>query len=174
LALQDGEFNLHPFTEPPRRTIQGSWEFLLMEAARLTDEGTQFFKAAPAKAQPFEGATTEPVAATIPDAATFTWKRAEPAAAPPPPVVIDEVRIEEILLCSGSGEVLYELQCTALDDRLRLLEQVEQQATQLSSLAPLGRFDRMEILIGDGRVVCQVQPDRRLFVRSARSNAEIA
>ena len=35
LALRGGEFNLLPFTEPPRRTIEGQWESLLMEAARL-------------------------------------------------------------------------------------------------------------------------------------------
>src|ERR1039457_2267409 len=39
LALRGGEFNLLPYTEPPRRTIEGQWESLLMEAARLTDEG---------------------------------------------------------------------------------------------------------------------------------------
>lgn len=38
LALRGGEFNLLPYTEPAERTIQGQWEFLLMEAARLQDE----------------------------------------------------------------------------------------------------------------------------------------
>jgi len=43
LALHGGEFNLLPFSEPPRRSIEGNWEFLVMEAARLSDEGTNFF-----------------------------------------------------------------------------------------------------------------------------------
>jgi len=38
MALAGGNFNLKPFSEPPTRTISGSWEFLLMEAARIRDE----------------------------------------------------------------------------------------------------------------------------------------
>src|SRR5580692_4640828 len=38
LALKGGEFSLRPFTAPPVQTIDGSWEFLLMEAARARDE----------------------------------------------------------------------------------------------------------------------------------------
>ena len=44
LALRGGEFNLLPYSEPPRRTIEGQWESLLMEAARLTDEGQKFLE----------------------------------------------------------------------------------------------------------------------------------
>ena len=40
LGLKGGEFKLHPFTEPARRTISGQYEFLLMEAARLQDENS--------------------------------------------------------------------------------------------------------------------------------------
>ena len=38
LALPGGQFVVHPLREPPARTIQNSWEFLLMEAARVQDE----------------------------------------------------------------------------------------------------------------------------------------
>jgi CheY-like chemotaxis protein len=153
LALRGGEFNLLPFTEPPRRTIEGQWESLLMEAARLSDEGQKFLEpdeAGPGAAEPGE------LAAAAPD---------RPAG---------QVRIEEIVLCSGAGEVLYEWDTKSLELRLRLLQQIEQQAAQLSSLAPVGRFDRLEILTPDGRIVCQVQPDRRLFVRSAGTRAAVA
>ncbi|HRT10904.1 MAG TPA: response regulator, partial [Candidatus Paceibacterota bacterium] len=40
LGLRGGEFNLLPFSPPPERTITGQYEFLLMEAARLSDEQT--------------------------------------------------------------------------------------------------------------------------------------
>ena len=40
LSLAGGEFHLHPFKAPPQRTIGGSWEVLLMEAARICDEET--------------------------------------------------------------------------------------------------------------------------------------
>jgi CheY-like chemotaxis protein len=146
LTLRGGEFNLLPFAEPPRRSIQGQWESLLMEAARLSDEGQKFLE--PEEAEPGELVT--------------------PAA---PDRSGSQVRIEEIVLCSGAGEVLYEWDTKSLELRLRLLEQIEQQAAQLSSLAPVGRFDRLEIITPDGRIVCQVQPDRRLFVRSAGTKA---
>jgi CheY-like chemotaxis protein len=147
LALRGGEFNLLPYSEPPRRTIEGQWESLLMEAARLTDEGQNFL---------------EP-----PQAETGSTESAQVAAAGTVEFPPGQLRIEEIILCSGAGEVLYEWESKSLELRLRLMEQIEQQATQLSSLAPVGRFDRLEILTAEGRIVCQVQPDRRLFVRRA-------
>jgi CheY-like chemotaxis protein len=152
LALRGGEFNLLPFSEPARRTIQGQWESLLMEAARLSDEGQEFLEPEDSGADAAEPA--EPwagVAAELPPGGG--------------------VRIEETVLCSGAGEVLHEWQTKSLELRLRLMDQVEQQAAQLSSLAPVGRFDRLEILTPEGRILCQVQPDRRLFVRSAGTKA---
>src|ERR1700733_5233046 len=41
LSLKGGEFSLRPYAEPPRQTIDGPWEFLVMEAARARDEGTE-------------------------------------------------------------------------------------------------------------------------------------
>jgi CheY-like chemotaxis protein len=38
LALAGGSFELLPFEPPPQCTIEGQWESLLMEAARLRDE----------------------------------------------------------------------------------------------------------------------------------------
>jgi len=154
LALRGGEFNLRPFNEPSRRTIEGQWESLLMEAARLNDEGQRFLEpeeAGPGVAEPGEAAVARAMG-----------------------LGAGEVRIEEIVLCAGAGEVLYEWDTKSLELRLRLLEQIEQQATQLSSLAPVGRFDRLEILTLEGRIVCQVQPDRRLFVRSTGTRAAVA
>ncbi|MGA2801584.1 MAG: DUF4388 domain-containing protein [Verrucomicrobiota bacterium] len=39
LSLNGGEFQLNPFKPPSARTVHGQWEFLLMEAARVHDEG---------------------------------------------------------------------------------------------------------------------------------------
>jgi DNA-binding NarL/FixJ family response regulator len=150
LGLRGGEFNLLPFAEPSQRTIAGHYEFLLMEAARLTDEGTTFFQAPPAEAAPVEALSTQ-----LP----------ELNAAAAPPVSPPTFRIEELLLCSGAGEVLFERGCPSLERRLTLLGQIEQQAAQLSNMVPAGRFDRLEILTADGRMVCQVQPHMRLLVR---------
>jgi CheY-like chemotaxis protein len=154
LALRGGEFNLLPFAEPPRRTIEGQWESLLMEAARLSDEGQKFLE------------TEEPE-----PAAAKPGERAASAAAELPG---GQMRIAETVLCSGAGEVLHEWETKSLELRLRLLEQVEQQAAQLSSLVSVGRFDRLEIQTLEGRVICQVQPDRRLFVRTAGTQTSVA
>jgi CheY-like chemotaxis protein len=40
LSLRGGEFQLKPFKAPPQRTINTRWEFLLMDAARASDEET--------------------------------------------------------------------------------------------------------------------------------------
>ena len=40
LSLRGGEFALRPFKAPPQRTIDTRWEFLLMDAARASDEET--------------------------------------------------------------------------------------------------------------------------------------
>lgn len=42
LAISNGQFRVQPFHNPPQHTIQGSWEYLLMEAARMRDETTSF------------------------------------------------------------------------------------------------------------------------------------
>lgn len=38
LGLRNGEFRMQTFQAPPERSIAGSWEYLLMEAARQSDE----------------------------------------------------------------------------------------------------------------------------------------
>ena len=82
LALPSGEFQLHPFEPPPKRTIEGQWEFLLMEAARVRDEtGSQ----APATSRP-------------PNRSRY------PMSNPPPRRPIWQCSVEETLICSGQGE----------------------------------------------------------------------
>ncbi len=64
LALRGGEFSVKPFKAPPQRTIEARWEFLLMDAARATDEETVILRKpatpAPAAVAPpvTEGETT--------------------------------------------------------------------------------------------------------------------
>lgn len=158
LALQGGDFNLLIFSEPPHRTISGHWESLLMEAARLSDEGADLLKqGAP------EGSVAEaPANATATSAATV--ESPAPHAA---------VSIEETLLCSGAGEVLYHWQCESVDARKRLLDQIEHQAAEISALGAVGRFDRLEILSPDGRLVCQVNSQMRLLLRSVSSEVSL-
>lgn len=157
LALMGGEFNLQPFSPPPRTTISGHYEFLLMEAARLSDEGAQAAKTNSVEPA-FEGLSA------VAGQASERTVREEAAGA---------VVIQEVLLCSGAGEVLYEKDCPSAERRSALLEQVEQQAEQLASLAPTGRFDRLEVFTATGKVICQIQPHLRLLVRSASLGAAV-
>lgn len=145
VGLTGGEFTLLEYTEPPKRTIEGSWEGLLMEAAQLIDEGTVALEPETTAAAPTPG---EPI------------------------LTNGEVQIEEIVLGSSGGNVLYEWGCKKLDGRLKLMEQVEEQARAVSEAVKVGVFDRLEIVTAKGRIVCQVQPQRRLFVRTNRGKQQ--
>ncbi len=61
LSLRGGEFELKPFKAPPQRTINIRWEFLLMDAARATDEETILIQK-PAAPEPAADGETEHIA----------------------------------------------------------------------------------------------------------------
>ncbi len=159
LGFRGGEFNFRAYEEPPRRTITGHWEFLLMEAARLQDERGE---AGGAKG---EGEKADTAFITAANLHGPSAKELSPLV-PKSGLDAQSARIGEVVLYSGSGEMLYESQCQSVDARLQLLAQVEEQAKQLNAILPAGCFDRVEMTLMDGRVVAQVSPDRRLFVRS--------
>jgi CheY-like chemotaxis protein len=145
LGLSGGEFTLQPFTEPPRRSISGQYEFLLMEAARLRDENSSplplssSFGAADSAASGENAVRTEPRG----------------------------VRIEETLLCSRAGEVLYQWNCGSIENRLDLFKKLEEQAIAAAKGTPSGRFHRVSMDIGTSRLIVQIQPAYKLLVRSA-------
>lgn len=142
LALSGGEFHLKPFMTPPRRTIDGHWESLLMESARLRDEAsatTHITRPAPVVPEP----------------------------EPPPPVEAPAARkVEEIVLCSGTGELLYEWQPKNVDRRIQLLDLISNIAISLAKTPPLTRGERIEVESPEARVVLLIQPDRRIFVQT--------
>jgi len=142
LALQEGGFNLLPFSEPAQRTISGQWEFLLMEAARLSDEASL--------GTPDEGPPP-----------------AEPEPVAPPQEIEQRTCIQEFVLFSGSGEVLHSWQSSQVDQRLALLRHIDAQAREITAVAPVGRLEQLEAIQDDTRTVCQVRMDRLLVVASA-------
>jgi len=139
LALPGGQFTLQPFAEPPRRTVNGQYQFLLMEAARLRDETGSQSSHKPGSISPGETMT---------------------------PTEARGVRIEEVLLSSGAGEVLYQSKCEAIENRLDLFREIEKQAVQASKGTPSGRFHRVSVDTGNNRVLVQIQPAFKLLVRS--------
>jgi CheY-like chemotaxis protein len=145
LGLSGGEFTVQPFTEPERQTISGQYEFLLMEAARLRDENSLD--------SPKPGGRAPELSAAFGENAIKTEPRG--------------IRIEEALLCSRAGEVLYQRNCEAIEQRLELFKHVERQALEAAKGTPSGRFHRVSMDLGPSRVVIQIQPAYKLLVRSA-------
>jgi CheY-like chemotaxis protein len=142
LSLPGGSFELVPFEIPPQKSINGPWEFLLMEAARVRDEMAS------------QTAPGEPVV----DPETL----AAPTAA--------SVCVTETLICSHMGKVLYEAGCPDVPARVLLLKNVGRQAAQLAQIAAVGDFDRVEMQFSHGRAIAQSRPDRLVFVAVANAN----
>ena len=62
-------------------------------------------------------------------------------------------RIDEMLICSPQGDVLYENHCPNIAQRVNFLEFISQKARQLGQGLPMGCFDRLELEMGTSRVV---------------------
>jgi hypothetical protein len=139
LSLSGGSFELVPFEKPSERTIEGQWESLLMEAARVRDE----------------------------NAAQATPEKPRPDAETPVDSTAVSARVVETLICSGQGEMLYHAECADVNARLALLQRIAEQAAQLAQMLPLGTFDRLEMQFADGRAIAQSRTDRLVFVRTA-------
>jgi hypothetical protein len=162
LSLRGGQFGLRPFVEPPQPTIEGSWEFLLMEAARQQDEA----RSGKSSIESSESAGLPEVeAAAEPPPGVPCLPRVQPDTEQDQP----PNRIEEVLLCSAQGEVLYEWQCPKAEARISLLEFISQKGWQMQSTLPVGRLDRLEMQAPQSRVIMRVQAERGLFVRSSRA-----
>ena len=181
MALAGGNFNLKPFTEPPARTINGSWEFLLMEAARLRDEA----KEPSLNPSAVEAGESTPTLAGIEE----IFRRAPPLAAraiggvgggesvPGPsiaPAPVERVRpkIDEVLICSTKGDVLYEWQCPDTNARIRFLQFLSQKSWQLRQGLPVGPFQRLVVEGPGDRIVTHIDSDSALYVRSSHFPAE--
>jgi CheY-like chemotaxis protein len=208
LAFRGGEFVLKPFTEPTEQTLEGSWEFLLMEAARVRDEmgetlagvATATADEGPPRADPgiiaglsdsalpgplgtesqpedmaptaerasevasAPGDTAAVVSVSAPgEAPEPTMTQLAPSAAEAPP---RRRRIEEVLICSAQGDVLYEWQCRNSDLWINFFEFLSQKSRRLAQGLVLGEFDRIEVCGTGTRLVALVTPQRGVLVRA--------
>jgi CheY-like chemotaxis protein len=177
LALPGGEFELRTWAEPSQKTITGSWEFLLMEAARSRDETTQPPGPTGGTETPFlqredtsltqDSPTVVPVLDGLPpgadidgaESAVLAGDRTETSHRP---------QVEEVLICSLQGEVLHEWQCPNTTGRVSFLEFISQKARQLAQRLPVGAFDRLEANATESRMIAQIQPERALYLRVSR------
>ncbi len=190
LSLKGGEFSLRPFVEPPRQTIDGPWEFLVMEAARANDEasGTEAEETEPQTIVPPEPLLPMPKPAPplrpppdtiIPAAPVFTHAVA-PKTAPAQTVEVSAparngaampARIDEMVVCSNKCDVLYEWQSVNASDRVSFLEFLSRKSFQLGEGLNLGEFDRLEIEGGRSRVIARIKKDRGIFMRASKGPA---
>ena len=178
MAFSGGQFNLRPFIEPPERTLSGQWEFLLMEAARKSDEARESgAQLSDASATTVAESSTDVAQSTKPPLsedvqALLARMTSNPAMAQPVPVVPPGVssrpRIDEMLVCSADGEVLHEWQCPATDMWVNFFEFVSQRTRLLAQTLPLGKFDRLEVESGGARAVVLISAERGVLIKSRR------
>lgn len=175
VGLKGGEFDLRAYYEPPVQSIEGQWEFLLMEAARQQDEEAM------ADPAPGDAVTDMPTLDSMPDLfkpvrpQTAQADDVTPDAAPAAPEAEPEDDrpnvVDEMLICSPQGEVIYEWQCREAAGRIGFLEFLSQKSRQFPASLGFGRLDRLEVLTPQARVVAQLQPDCGVFVRCSKGTS---
>ncbi len=178
LALKGGEFDLRAFEEPGQESIEGQWEFLLMEAARQLDEETES-----AAKKPNEDDGKEISLDSLPDMFLSQKKPVDPEAIvaqvgepveglPISPVEDEKPnRVDEIVVCSPQGDVIYEWQSVDTEKRISFLEFLSQKSQQMGSKLNFGKFDRLEILTAKSKIVAQLQPDCGVLIRTSKQES---
>jgi hypothetical protein len=182
LAMSGGQFNLKPFTEPPARSLSGQWEFLLMEAARQSDEDKETKAALTAGAgekfrEEVERLNSGAASADASPSPSGIAAALEAPAGPAPHLespgvwpagVASRPKVDEVLVCSAQGEVLYEWQCAHTDLWVNFFEFVSQQGRRLAQALPVGEFNRLEIQSGGVRAVVIIANGRGVLVKTRR------
>ena len=134
LSLPGGSFELAQFEAPPDKTLNGQWEMLLMEAARVKDENAAL------------GKTDESDAETAVQTKTSS-------------------RLEGSLVCTRTGETLFDAVSEDSTPHVAWLKTIEQKALQMGEIFPLGGFDRLENESTDGRVLALSRANKLIYVR---------
>ena len=167
IGLPGGEFSLKPFVAPTARTVEGQWEFLLMEACRQRDEAEAQAAAGPAEEADGTGGQEgeSPAAGIAPAPEPVAPKTAAPGETAPPR---ERARIDEVLICSEQGEVLYEYACRDANARINLLEFISQRSRKLAQVLDTGSLARLELEGSKGRMVARFQNGCGVLVRASR------
>jgi CheY-like chemotaxis protein len=78
-------------------------------------------------------------------------------------------RLEGTLVCTRTGELLFEAVGEDSSPHVSWLKHMEQQALQFGEIMPLGGFDRMETELADGRVIALSRSNKLVYVRASTS-----
>ena len=135
LALKGGQFHHAAYAEPETRTIDSSWEFLLMEAARQRDE-----------------------------LACATDRAAAPAAPPQRVAVIPASACKEIVITSDRGEVIFERGSTDKQGRASVMKLIRNVGAKVGDMLAFGPLERVEFPGDKERSVVRVTDQGAVFV----------
>jgi len=139
LALRGGEFHHVAYTEPAAHTLEGSWEFLLMEAARHRDE----------------------VLATSLEQAGENESNSGPATSG------RTSEVSEVVVSSIQGEILYERGAQNAGERMAVLNVLHNAGRRLEEFLPFGALERIEFSRENERLVIRLHEQGGVFVRGA-------
>jgi hypothetical protein len=163
LTISGGEFKHLPFAPPARETLEGSWEFLLLEAVRQRDEaaGGEPGVTDVVPVETFQNASVAQEVPPVP--APFIAPEPGPAES----VTAEEAPlINELVVCSGMGEVLYEIGSPNAPARRKLCAAAMEGGAKIQSLIPVGNLERVEFLSAPGRVMARFLDGQSLFLRA--------
>lgn len=166
LTITGGEFKHLPFAEPPRETLEGSWEFLLLEAVRQRDEaagGEAGQTDAMPEADLFQSANAAPEAPEPRLAPIFLQAESAPVEAAP---VEEAPVINELVVCADTGEVLYETGSPSAAARRKMCAAAFDGGAKIQALIPVGALERIEFLSAPGRVMARFQDGQSIFIRA--------
>lgn len=155
LTLSGGEFHHRPFIAPSRETLEGSWEFLLLEAVRQRDEAAS--RATPENIKATAPSSVEPGA--VPEISTTN---PDDTAAPV---------IEELVVCSEQGEPLYGSQSAQAQVRCAWCATLLENSAHLQALLPIGVLERVEFISVPGRMIARFYEGHGIFVRADSGEA---
>ena len=82
---------------------------------------------------------------------------------PAPPKT--SARLEGTLVCTRTGETLFDAVGDDCNAHISWLKAVEQQALQMCEILPLGGFDRLETETAEGRVLALSRANKLVYVR---------
>jgi hypothetical protein len=150
LAFRGGQFSIKSLEQPERRTIQGQWMQLLMEAAQQRDEETTFITADAESEE--KGFTFTPSSSSQEEVVAMATMLGE------------HPHVKELVLIANEGDVLYSSKCPDSGARARVCNELLEAAKSISSQLPLGEFHHLEILNDQSRTVIQPAQGHHLMI----------
>jgi hypothetical protein len=81
--------------------------------------------------------------------------------------------VEEFLLCTVDGDVLYKWQCEEYRQRIEYLAKLYQAATEISAAVGIGELDRVEMESHTGRAIARIEEQRAVFLRATKPQNDL-